>query len=161
MKTNIYILFTLLVFTVLLFNSCKKYPKDGHYSLQTVNKRLSGTFILDKYIVNDIDSTNLIPPCVPIKYIDYGVKDGRYYYEFNSKNGLNGMDGGGLYNIINNKNDFRSSYSHVLAGKNILRQTPNGVDCIWHILKLTKSEFWIKQDFNNLTYEVHLKKIHS
>jgi len=71
------------------------------------------------------------------------------------------MDGKGIYNLINKFNDFRTNYNYIAVGKNILRQTPKGVECIWHILKLDGKALWIKQDFNNLTYEVHLKKIHS
>jgi hypothetical protein len=141
--------------------SCKKYPEDEHYSLKRLKYRLAGTYVLDKYIVNKVDSTDLIPPCVVLNSIAYSQSDGRYYYFFDSKNKISGMDGAGLYNLINKKNEFSSSYSHVLAGKNILRQTASGVDCIWKIRKLDGNEFWLKQSFNGLEYELHLKKIHS
>ena len=161
MKTKLHILFT-LVLVIIFFVTCKKYPQnDPSLRLRTVSNRIHGTYILEKYIVNDIDSTNLIPPCVAFYTLDYGIADGNYYFVFNKVGVIKGMDGDGIYTLPNNKNDLGVSYTYVLAGKNILMQTQKGVDCNWKIQKLSTKDFWLKQDFNNLTYEIHLKKIHS
>ncbi len=47
-KTKYHILLTVLFFIALLCNSCKKYPKDEHYTLRTITNRITGTYILDK-----------------------------------------------------------------------------------------------------------------
>ena len=79
--------------------------------------------------------------------IQHGVYDGQYYYRLDAKNGINGMDGKGYFNLINNYNDFRTDYNYVAVGKNILKQTPKGIESVWHILRLDGKTLWIKQDF--------------
>ena len=141
-----------------VFYSCKKYPQDDpSLRLRTVSNRIHGTYVLEKYIVNDIDSTNLIPPCVAFNSLDYGVADGKYYYYFDEFGNVKGMDGSGFYTLINKKNDFSVSYG---VGNNIMQHTLAGESCVRKILKLDGKNFWLKQELGNLIYELHLKKIH-
>lgn len=161
MKTKLHILFTLLVI-IILFVTCKKYPEDGHRSWQTINKRMSGTFILDKYIVNDIDSTNLISPCIATRSVlKYGKADGNYYFLFTGHGRIDGMDSDGIYGFGGSQKDIiYLSYGLNPGGDRSVLEPFKGSDGGWQILKLTKDQFWIKQAYSNYKTEVHLKKIH-
>jgi hypothetical protein len=153
----------------LFFTTCKKYPDGPKFSLRSVQHRLTGTYELDKFIVNGIDSTDLLPPCNIVRSLNYTNSDGHYYFLFKdgSDNNLVGLDFQGDYALINNKRDIHitygdgSNYGGVFtSGRNILEPAKGGGDK-WEIRKLTNEDFWIKATFFNSTYEVHLRKIHS
>jgi hypothetical protein len=141
--------------------SCKKYPENHTISLYTVNHRMHGTYVMEKFLVDEIDSTDLISPCVYKKSLKYTEDDGRYYFIFNYRSQLAGADGcsGGWLMPGDKKNDINISYGLDTTKRNFL--TPiRGTESIWGIRKLTNKEFWIRQTINNHVQEIHLKKIH-
>lgn len=172
-KTYLLFIFCAIIFC---FTSCKKYSEDGEFPWRTVEKRIEGTYILDRYIVNNIDSTSLIPPCNSFKSLPYTVADGHYYFKFKPFNsdGRKYVDGldypgdlGALWSLNGDKSvisiDYNGSKNYFppfTKGRNIL--SPDWYsDDSWEIRKLTNKEFWIKMSVNNLTFEVHLTKVHS
>ncbi len=161
MKTKLHILFT-LVLVIIFFVTCKKYPQDDpSLRLRTVSNRIHGTYVLEKYIVNDIDSTNLIPPCVAFNTLDYGKADGKYYFVFNKVGFIKGMDGDGLYGYGGaHKEVIYKGYNYNPGGGRSVLSPFKGNGGGWQILKLKRSEFYIKQTYSTFTTEVHLKKIH-
>ena len=153
--------------TILFFTTCKKYPDGPVFSLRTVLNRLAGTYELDKFIVNDIDSTNLVPPCNQRTTLEHTTSDGRYYFKFDRHANIYGLDANGAYFLSSDKKNIAISYNNgnnynppFTQGRNILYpvKQSNGE---WQIRRLTNKEFWIKAEFSGLTFEVHLKKIHS
>jgi hypothetical protein len=87
----------------LILVSCKKYPEDGHYTFKTVNKRLTGTYILEKYIVNGIDSVSLLPYCNSVNSVPYAGSDKAYYYQFDGHSHIKGCDGSGSIHSVEKK----------------------------------------------------------
>lgn len=150
---------------VILFCTCKKYPEDAKFPWQTVQKRLTGTFIVDQYIVNNIDSTYLLPPCNAVYPMDHTSNDGHYYFKFSFGKGLegniSGLDGNGSFSFSNDKNKLLTSYA-VKPGKyNLINPAASILSTggEWEIRKLTDKEFWIKLSFDGLTNTIHLKKV--
>ncbi|MEO6303497.1 MAG: hypothetical protein ABIP51_10000 [Bacteroidia bacterium] len=155
-----------LFFILVLFTCCKKYPEGPFFSLRTSLNRLAGYYVLDKYIVNDIDSTDLIPPCNNLNNLNYTSADGRYYFQFDRHDNIKGIDGIGNYILVAHKNKIDISYNSGLnyffpftQGRNLLEPI-KGFAGEWEIRKLSNKEFWIKETAGNLTFEVRLRKIH-
>ena len=150
---------------LLLFSTCKRYPDGPNFTLRTIKNRMIGTYDLDKFIVNGIDSTNLLPPCNVVNTIDYGSTNGNYCYRFKSDYKIAGLDGSGDYNFDKDQSaiDFAyiMSYSpnQPLNVRNLL-MFGHDDDGQWLIRKLTNNEFWLRKEYHGLVYEIHLKKIH-
>ena len=128
--------------------------------------RLVGTYDLDKFIVNGIDSTNLLPPCNVVNTIDYGSTNGNYCYRFKSDAKIAGLDGRGDYIFDNNRRSgvfvsyqLYSSPNQSLNSRNLLMFDNNDFGR-WLIRKLTNNEFWLRKEYHGLVYEIHLKKTH-
>src|ERR1700740_1627941 len=97
-------LFISLFLIMVLFQTCRKYPEGPIFSLRTSLNRLAGYYVLEKYIVNEIDSTDLIPLCNNVNSINYLGNDGQYYFEFDRHENIKGIDGTGQYIFPDHKN---------------------------------------------------------
>ena len=148
-----------VVLCCLFFTTCKRYPDGPIFSLRTVNNRLLGTYELEKYIVNGIDSTGLLPPCKNLQSLKYGLTDGHYCYEFKPDEYLDGLDGNGGFLLSNDRKQIDIDYTVCPSCKNTIHQSTLN-NYWWEIRKLTIKEFWIKKVQDGVTYELHLKKIH-
>ncbi len=152
-------IFACCLISILLFTTCKKYPEGPAFTLLTVNHRLFGTYILDKYIVEGIDSTLLLPPCTAVNSVPYSKGDGSYCFQIERGGDIKGLDGHGGVVLVHNKNDIGIDYNVILGSKNLLQPLKNAGG-VWEIRKLTNKEFWIKQDYGGRVWEIHLKKLH-
>jgi hypothetical protein len=150
----------LVILVVVFFNSCKKYPEGPKFSLLRPEKRIYGTWELEKYVVNDFDSTNYLPPCNAI-YSPEGVNNNYCYRFIRGKNNIKGSDGNGAYIFENDKEELVISYSVYNAPLNYPNIIgPTGTVYNWEIRKLTNKELWIRRNVSGLVKEVHLKKIY-
>ncbi len=139
---------------LLLFKGCKKYPEGPSFTLLTVNHRIHGTYKLNNYIVNGIDSTAFLKPPSVVQTLAYTQADGNYYFKFGLKGILSGLDGNGGYLLTDAKKNISISYYGIFY-------PVKGDGSDWEIRKLTNKEFEIKKEINGITYEIHLKKLHS
>ncbi len=150
----------LFVLSLLLLSNCRRYPDGPDFTLRSVKKRLWGTFELEKYMVNGIDSTDFLPPCKDLYPVDYATHNGKYCYRFKSNYGIAGLDGFGHYSIHGDKDEYiMLTYTNSVGNKNFFNPF-QPEDGLFEIRKLTNKEFWIREDFKGNRYEIHLKKIH-
>ena len=153
----------LLLACILIFTTCKKYPEDGHLSLQTVKHRLTKhDWFLSKYIIEDRDSTishmnffttysatNPRDLHFTIKPFAFGT-DGTAIVLFQPGQQL----GYSSFSLRGKKRDVYIEFLYV----NFHRISFFGEgDHEWVIRKLTKTDFIIESEFNNIKYRVELK----
>lgn len=50
-------IYFIVIISLLIFGSCKKYPEDPFISLKSPRSRLEGSWLLKKVTINGIDST--------------------------------------------------------------------------------------------------------
>lgn len=135
------ILLILLSVSITGLNSCKKYPDGPDFSLRTKKARLTGTWELDKALVNNVDQTTLFLLYNPGYTVDI-KKDETYTATTN-----NGT-------IDNGKWEFTNSKEHV---KTTSTTTP-GTVTDHKILKLENKALWLKStDATGNTIELHLE----
>lgn len=123
------------------FNSCKKYPDGPEFSLRTKKARLTGTWQLDKVLVNNADQTTLFLLYNPGYTVDI-KKDETYTVITN-----NGSIEEGKWEFTNSKEHVRTTSTATVATVTDHR-----------ILKLENKALWLKSiDVTGNTVELHLK----
>lgn len=165
-KKITYIFFT--IYSMLLFTTCKKYPKNLLLLKRpavVVERSKNNPWILEKYIVNDIDSTGL-------DFLQAYKKDGliveRYQHQLfeeavNSSHSFTtntligyvffGAKAKVMHFNFNDDNFFEYGNNHAYntLQRNIFIKS--GLN--WKIDKLDKNNLWIITTYNNVKYELH------
>ena len=162
-------LISISIFALLLIIACGKTYKDGpNISFRSAFKRVTGTWKVDKYYINDIDSTDEF-------YAKLGCE-----IEITNKRSTINIYCANLYliNCINN-NKYSALWSFFSADKNALsidflkdstfinKMGPIGSDRdgTWIISKLTNKELNLSVSIDydsptvNRTFSLKLKKI--
>lgn len=165
-KLKIFFLF-ILVFG--FFTTCKKYPEDKRLSLKTVKQRLTKhDWYFTKFFINERDST--------LSHLNYFTTS--YYSDprvlhFKIKPFAYGTDGSVVDFYIENQFQFGTAFRSTAFSlrdrkRNIhlaLGYAPNDPnknfwvenDIEWVIKKLTKTDFIIEKEFNNVKYRFEFK----
>ena len=162
----------LLLFAVLFFTTCKKYPKNYLWFKDPKNtlavRYENNPWKLVYYSVNDIDSTNA-------DFLKVWREQG--FFSINSKADEINFKCYDIYKgfwILGNKNKnivFAGPYPNGTSNDNNSESNPNYVnqryiffkfghryDCVdWKIDKLCKDEFRIITEYNGIKYEIHFK----
>ncbi len=126
--------FVLLAGLILIgIQGCKKYPEGPLLSLTSRTERVSNTWKVDNYKVNETDFTSLVSD-----YSETYSKDGHYSYEW----GL--FAGTGTWNFQN--------YDDEILITGITNQTT----IVIHILKLEEKQFWYYYMDGNDKKEFHM-----
>lgn len=122
MKSNLKISLLLLAFAGLLITgveSCNKYPEGPSFSLRTRTQRVSNTWKVENYKVNDNDYTSLVSD-----YTETFSKDGNYSYSWGS------LAGTGTWQFENDDQEIQ------------INGTSNQSNYRLIILKLEEKTFW-------------------
>ena len=142
---------------ILLFTTCKKYPENNLWFKNQSNVLARGEekpWLLDYYAVNDIDSTHA-------QFLEVWKKDGVAIGRLDSKDGFKCLDilvGG--WSLFNKKHVVVFGYSNANFQTNS-SVNPNYSNqrnifiqsgLRFTIRKLTKTQFWITAEHNNLNY---------
>jgi hypothetical protein len=113
--------------------SCKKYEDGPMISLRTKTERLSNTWKVDNYKVNDTDLTSILSG-----YTETFTKDKNYSYDW----GI--LNGSGTWKFQSNNNEVLLTGNDDQSSRTLV------------ILKLEENSFWYKYDKGNDHYEIHL-----
>lgn len=158
MKQVVLYLF-LFISTTLLF-SCKKYPEGG--CERRGPKNIIGSWKLSLYEVNGIDSTDLInynnrdeyKKITFLKNVStFSIRSSGFAYSGRFENKNANIK---IYNSGQSVECVYSSTLHdTLCYRNIF--SPEKMDCIWQIVKLTQKELVIKTEQQN-SYVIKLTK---
>jgi hypothetical protein len=136
----------LICLSVLFLTDCKKYPEGPLLSLRTRRQRIIGTWELESYISNGIDSTSYIknnPLYSHYKFEKGGYNFGGFYYTatigyYTSFSGNWILD--------NDKNQLRTGlYLHDNAFNMGYYVHPR---VTWDIQRLKEKELWLKTNYN-------------
>ena len=135
----------LLSFTLMALGSCKKYTDGPALSLRSKKARLCQTWVTQYYSENGVDKTTDWNNTFQSAYISLN-KDGNYsiYYKL-----LGNFDYNETGTWAFTANKLNVVYTRV---------TPSADQWDWHILRLTKKEFWIS-DVNSSGVLQELKMI--
>jgi hypothetical protein len=144
MKKIIY--FILFVFLSGIFCTCKKYPEGLFISLRTAQQRLLGTWRVEKYLVDGIDST-------ASKYPMQNTL--ACYYSFIHE----GAVGDGCYQATGSW-EFNNGQSSLMlfSGNTPVSPLFLSTHTEWVILKLTNKKMHLKIDFSAKKYEIYFNK---
>lgn len=152
----------LLLFAVLCFISCKKYPENTLWFKnpeKVISRGAWNPWVLEYYAINEVDSTfaDYLD-----SYKDFGVVigDKSVGFSFYCKDIIKGgfwlhhkkkfiSFGYAQENFKNNSTLFPNYVNQ----KNIFLNS--GQD--WKILKLCSTQLWITTEYNGIKYEIHFK----
>lgn len=154
MKTKTLNLLTLSLIILFIANSCKKYEEGPSFTLLTVKQRLTGTWELKHLIVNDeeIDKNNLAAYGNEMIPDSLGINLEGIIINYIRTTFL--KDGTGSYSISANIMNFPFSQSQQITWqlddeKENITITSNGESITSEIIKLTKSEMWLRNSETN------------
>ncbi len=134
MKTKLSVSVIILGALIMLgLQSCKKYPEGPAFSLRTKTERVSNTWKVDNYKINNSDYTSLMS-----SYTETFTKEGDYSYTWGS------LDGTGKWAFQNDKEQIK------------LTGTKNQDSHDLVILKLEEKSFWYYYMDGNDKHELHL-----
>jgi len=163
---SIHLFITITCLLFLLFTTCKKYPENNLW-LKNPAKVIDGTWQLEVFEMNGNDSLNQNVDLIS----GNGVK-----FHLNSKKNKRGpisipnqeISFGGAWALVDKEEKIRiyfvsnyGTYTDSLACvcynfNNIFADYRQYID--WKINKLSKQQFWIETNYNNMKYEIHFKK---
>lgn len=149
MKYTKYILFFL--FVAFFITECKKYPDGPCFSLRGKEARLLGSWDVETFLINDIDSISQLTrtnyPFANPEGTNYfgGHNDGKYKFENHGKNIR-------LTLITSSQEKTPFPITSPSTGYPVS-------DLSWEIQRLTYKEFWLKINYNNKEYYLKMKKI--
>ena len=159
---NILLKIGILLFTVLLLASCKKYDEGPWISFRSKEKRIIGTWEVQAFYVNGYDSTQFFRKYdSPIFSFErssiYISLADMYRPPENTSKYL-----GGYWDFIDNKKGVTMSFeSHGEQDDADLEYGPfqGDKDSKWEIKKLKMEAFNLETDFENSHYRLELKRI--
>lgn len=154
--------FSILFSAFFIFTTCKKYPENNlvfKRPIKVLERWAIKPWILEYYLVNDIDSTNADFLKV---FKEQGVVIGEKTYA--AKLYTEGIIQGG-YEFKSKKKAIQFFYSqdnfhsNSTTNSNYINQRNIFLDdeLHWQIETLCKDQFWIIASFNNSKYEIHFK----
>jgi hypothetical protein len=171
---NIKKLFFFFFIVTIIFSSCHKFPDGPYFSLRTRKARVTGTWKVEKYYVNNIDSTDeyiqRLGCQIEFTKDKYNNTDSWYIVKLSSCN--NGKVLTGYWVFENNRDNtnisdanfnitlnFDTSFLSVIP----LVGDDRGYSHAYKILRLTNKEFNLIHyaDYNifGKTYLLKLKKV--
>lgn len=150
LKKKISFTFILLLF----FSGCKRYVNDDSFvTLKTAKGRISGKWQLDRYLINDNDSTSAYKNLLPTLLFTIN-RDGSYTrycdcfkFDKTGKKVPFMTDEKGSWQLTEKKEYFAMSPG--LFGSAIKS---------YKILKLSKKQFWYQEDNGVMKIEYHFYK---
>ena len=131
-KTSLILALT-IVLSIPFMQGCKKYPEGPILSLRSRTERVSNTWKIDNYKINETDYTSLVTG-----YVETFSKDGNYSYSWGSASGT------GKWEFQNKDTEIK------LTG--ISNQDSHTL----FILKLEEKQFWYYYMDGNDKHEFHL-----
>ena len=140
MKTKIKILFFILATGLIFSTSCKKYPEGPSLSLRTKTQRLTGTWTVEKVLVNGNEAT--LNDYYKSIVVDI-TKDGKFTYTYTFLTLPGKIEGEWKFNDDKSKLMMKENNSSTWDES--------------EILKLTNSEVWLKEVDGSITTETHYK----
>lgn len=123
--------FIAAVVIVFSFSSCGKYEDGPAFSLLTKKSRLCGDWVLDKYMVNDVDQTANFQAVFGTNYVWDIEKDGAYHVH-------GSVSDDGTWELGEDKDDVRFKSSQA-----------NSSEVSYRILRLKSKELWLKHTESN------------
>jgi len=160
MKTILLKIGTVL-FILLLISSCKKYDEGPWISFRTKEKRIIGTWEVNKFYVNGNDSSQFF-----LKYDSpiFSFEKSSIYISLADmhrppENTTKYLDG--YWDFIDNKKGISMSFeTHGEQDDSNLEYGPfqGEKDSKWEIKKLKTEEFYLETDFENSHYRLELKR---
>ena len=170
MKTKNTYLFLVAISLCLFFTTCKKYPENTLW-LKSASKTIRGDWNLTFFEINGNDSLNSNVKQIGDKKINFTLTDGDKFLVQHT-NGKIEVSGDshfvGFWTISKNKKEIKIIFNYTLENytnqyncvcynfQNIFASYNEEIT--WQIEKLSRQDFWITTNFNNLKYELHFKK---
>lgn len=124
-------------FTMLLLASCGKYEDGPRFSLRSKTSRITGSWTIEKYAVDDIDYTSDVSGA----------------FDFTEEGTFNRIE-------VYLGQTFSDSGNWELSSSNefiILTSSVGGAHASYEILRLTNTEFWFSRTDYGVTELFHLK----
>ena len=117
--------------TAFTFSGCGKYEDGPSISLLTKKARVAGTWGVEKYMVNGVDQTAAWRQVYSSENLIFD-KAGTYSATYNTI--LGPFTDAGTWAFINDK-----------ANLQLISSSANSVADVWEIIRLTNSEFWVRE----------------
>jgi len=161
-------LFNLLIFFAVFFSACNKFEEGPAISLRSKLSRIEGTWKVEKFYVNDVDSTDLyyqVFGC-EIKFTNEVLINGKYVVQLISCNNgktLNGnwrfrhRDSSAPYNAVEFSGfPIDTSFNFIIGMKSMCYDTvPNSIWGLYEIRRLTNRELILERGrWNNLCNKI-------
>mgnify|MGYP002640353322 CR=1 FL=1 len=147
----------------LFLGSCKKYDEGPFISLRSKEKRMSGEWKVQKFLINDFDSTNCFNKYENAHFIFNLDRIGQSVIACSdfSANPKPIIVLNGKWEWINNKNKININYtSSSGAEDNPFELCPfiinNSTD--WEVKRLTKNEFYLEANCDGEFFRLELKR---
>lgn len=142
----------LLIFLATVFSTCKKYPEGPFISFKTREHRVAGTWSVEKYFVNGVDSTaSKYPPGCTISFFAKASIGGHrsVYTRCEKSNGFWDFNKDCESIMVwQNSPIVKSSFFLEVVGKTE-----------WKILKLRYKEMHLQTEVNSNRYEMYLNRV--
>lgn len=152
--------FGLLLFIVICFADCRKYPEGPCVSFKSKYSRVEGDYNVQTFLIDGADSTSQLA-CNTCSF-SYNKKTGKR--EINCCNGQNSNwdlveeDKIIVTNIIYPNAGIKTPFPITKICCPVSNWTTNISDLRWEIQKLTNKEMWLKTAIKEREYYLKLKK---
>lgn len=137
------ILFSLLAIGI---GGCKKYPEGPMISFRTKEQRIIGTWNIEKYLIDQVDSTYLKYPSCTIDFTANGHQVSAHLVSIDCDSS------GGYWSLEDRKTQL--TFSHFTKLTPIYLQS----NMKWKIMKLKYEEVHLQANFNSKQYDIYLTR---
>jgi hypothetical protein len=154
MKKNILVIITILLLSS--FFGCKKYEEGPFLTLRSPYNRIEGQWSIEKYIVDEIDYSQLFKDSIG----DYLVFELCYPGDGVDRNEIFTKNINGSWRFDDNLEKIYISIESSPSFNTYDCIEPFGkeITSIWEIRKLNNKEFRLETNFENKDYKLILKK---
>ena len=135
----------LFIFLAGILSTCKKYPEGPLISLRTKVQRLTGTWKVEKYLIDGADSTAIKYPVE----CSYRITNKEHTTQIFDRCGSSQSQSEWDFNENRTSLIFKSSGSPLFLTKPIE----------WKIMKLKFKEMHLQTEYNSKQYDAYLTKI--
>lgn len=145
--------FFLLLFLASVLTTCKKYPEGPAFSLWSKTWRLEGSWDVEAFLIDGMDSTSQLT-CTK-----YGIYNQEGNRNVRSSGCIGSSNTDSDWHFENHRNNLLISvdFLNSSAKTPFPKTKPLSSYISWEIQRLTRKELWLKKNYNNKEYYIKFK----
>lgn len=154
----------LLLALVAISVSCSKYDEGPFISLRSPESRIEGLWTIEQVFINEMDVTTQYYADTIIKRFSVSQRDDELFISIVEMDRSNPQWSYSLLVFSKNKKNVTFEFPVIAAYRDYTDDLFELIPALtsenqWNILRLTKDEWWIRCEFNGVTYKIIFKLV--